>query len=63
MKQGWDPLCQFLGKPVPKDVPFPRTNDTGEMISILFKVRMMAMAVFVVMPAFMMLFLARELRG
>ncbi len=22
-KQGWDPLCKFLGVPVP-DVPFPR---------------------------------------
>ncbi|KAJ0120149.1 hypothetical protein J7T55_001004 [Diaporthe amygdali] len=25
--QGWEPLCEFLGKPVP-DVPFPHSNDT-----------------------------------
>ena len=29
VKEGWEPLCAFLGKPVP-DEPFPRTNDRGE---------------------------------
>lgn len=29
VKQGWEPLCAFLGAPVP-DEPFPRTN-TREM--------------------------------
>jgi hypothetical protein len=28
-KQGWEPLCEFLGVPVP-DAPFPRVNDTAE---------------------------------
>lgn len=28
-KQGWGPLCEFLGVPVP-DEPFPRANDTAE---------------------------------
>lgn len=23
---GWEPLCQFLGKPIPEE-PFPRSND------------------------------------
>jgi hypothetical protein len=27
VKQGWEPLCRFLGVPVP-DKPFPRLNDT-----------------------------------
>jgi len=27
--EGWQPLCAFLGVPVP-DVPFPRTNDRAE---------------------------------
>jgi Sulfotransferase domain len=26
VKQGWQPLCDFLGVPVP-DEPFPNTND------------------------------------
>jgi hypothetical protein len=31
VKDGWKPLCEFLGKPIPKDeegteVPFPRVN-------------------------------------
>jgi len=29
VKQGWEPLCAFLGLPVP-DEPFPRTNDRAE---------------------------------
>ena len=27
--EGWEPLCAFLGKPVP-DAPFPRTNATHQ---------------------------------
>jgi hypothetical protein len=29
VKEGWGPLCAFLGVPVP-DEPFPRTNDRSE---------------------------------
>jgi hypothetical protein len=29
VKDGWAPLCEFLGVPVP-DSPFPRSNDRGE---------------------------------
>ncbi len=28
---GWEPLCRFLGKPVP-DTPYPRTNTTEDFI-------------------------------
>jgi hypothetical protein len=28
--EGWEPLCEFLGLPVPGD-PFPRLNDTATM--------------------------------
>jgi hypothetical protein len=27
VRDGWEPLCQALNLPVPKDVPFPRIND------------------------------------
>ena len=30
MKEGWGPLCDFLGVEVP-DEPFPHLNDTREM--------------------------------
>ena len=29
VKEGWEPLCAFLGVPVPLG-PFPRTNDRSE---------------------------------
>lgn len=31
MKQGWEPLCAFLDKPIP-DAPFPHVNDRIEML-------------------------------
>lgn len=30
VQEGWEPLCAFLGVPVP-DVPFPRVNDTDTL--------------------------------
>jgi hypothetical protein len=30
-RQGWEPLCAFLGVPVP-EVPYPRTNSREEML-------------------------------
>ena len=30
LKEGWEPLCNFLGKSVP-DKPIPRENQTGDL--------------------------------
>lgn len=32
MKEGWDPLCHFLGVPIP-DKPFPQVHDRASMKS------------------------------
>ncbi len=42
VRQGWEPLCQFLGVAVPKDKPFPHLNDTA-----VFRSRIRKAAVFV----------------
>ncbi len=34
VKDGWEPLCTFLDRPVP-DSPFPRTNDRQEFWDIV----------------------------
>lgn len=34
VKQGWEPLCAFVGKPVPAE-PFPRTNDREQFFELL----------------------------
>lgn len=31
VREGWEPLCQFLEVPVPVGKPFPRLNDTATM--------------------------------
>lgn len=35
VRDGWEPLCQILGVPVPKDKPFPRLNDAVAVESIM----------------------------
>lgn len=32
VKQGWGPLCRFLGVEVPKDKPFPHLNDSESFL-------------------------------
>ena len=34
VKQGWEPLCTFLGKPIPP-TPFPRLNDSGNYRNLI----------------------------
>ncbi|REJ85723.1 MAG: hypothetical protein DWQ36_22700 [Acidobacteria bacterium] len=43
VSQGWEPLCAFLGEPVP-DEPFPRTNDRAEMKRRLGRMRWLGAA-------------------
>ncbi|OAQ78830.1 tpr repeat containing protein [Purpureocillium lilacinum] len=33
-EDGWEPLCKFLGKAVPKDTPFPWVNDAATMSTL-----------------------------
>jgi hypothetical protein len=37
VKQGWEPLCQFLGVPVPES-PFPHANSASDMRNLLNKI-------------------------
>ena len=39
---GWEPLCTFLGKPIP-DIPFPKSNETDmllEKVGIILRRRL-----------------------
>lgn len=44
VKQGWEPLCRFLGVPVP-DKPFPRLNDTQEFQRNIKRAEIMSSAI------------------
>jgi hypothetical protein len=35
VRDGWGPLCKILEVPVPKDVPFPRMNDSEVMADFM----------------------------
>jgi hypothetical protein len=39
VREGWEPLCGFLGVPVPEGEPFPRLNDAEWMRQAFEKVR------------------------
>ena len=32
VKEGWEPLCSFLGKDVPADSPFPHLNNRDNFL-------------------------------
>lgn len=35
VKQGWEPLCDFLNLPIPPDKPFPHANDREQFQQII----------------------------
>lgn len=39
VKEGWEPLCNFLGVPVPPDKPFPRLNERTAMQQTLEEIK------------------------
>ena len=48
--EGWDPLCKFLGLPVPPDTPFPRENDTETYTRIFDQVTAVSRILFLGLP-------------
>ena len=44
VKQGWGPLCEFLGVEVPEK-PFPHLNDAADMRRMILMVRALSVAV------------------
>ena len=51
-KQGWEPLCKFLGVPVP-DEPFPNVNDTQQINRRVKIITIMAWVTIVLVPGAM----------
>ena len=50
VKQGWSPLCQFLGVPEP-EVPFPNVNDTKEQEENLAKMKKLCLVIWSLVAA------------
>jgi len=48
-KEGWPPLCEFLGLPVP-DNSYPRVNDTAQIRAMVRKVWVMNCILFYCLP-------------
>lgn len=40
VQDGWEPLCRFLGREVPADVPFPHLNEGKETLKSLARERL-----------------------
>ena len=48
-KDGWDPLCKFLGVPVPENA-YPRVNDTQHKRDSMNSFKRIGLGMFVVTP-------------
>ena len=48
-KDGWQPLCEFLGVPTP-DGPFPHLNDTATISNNFRKLKLQSRLMFLAMP-------------
>ena len=65
---GWEPLCTFLGKPIP-DVPFPHANDQKglrEMTGLISKrgaINVVKAVVAVVLPVAVAVVVSRQYFG
>lgn len=46
VKDGWQPLCEFLDIPVPQDLEFPRVNDTAQFQKFVFAMNRQGKAIF-----------------
>lgn len=46
VKDGWKPLCDFLGKPIP-DEPFPHANEAAAVAKIMPRALMKTLGVWV----------------
>ena len=42
VEEGWGPLCEYLGKDAPKDIPFPKINDLESFQALVAALRKMA---------------------
>ena len=41
-QDGWRPLCEFLGKPIPQAEDYPRVNDSAAFVNLHKKLYWMA---------------------
>ena len=52
MKEGWGPLCKFLGVAEPS-TPFPRVNDTAQILLTRRDIMIASWLVMVILPMVM----------
>jgi hypothetical protein len=50
VKEGWEPLCAFLGVPIPEGKPFPHLNDTEEFRLRIKRITRVARGVALALP-------------
>jgi len=51
VKEGWEPLCQFLGVPVPANTEFPQTLNKAEVRAKFQREKILSRLFFYILPA------------
>eukprot|EP00521_Asterionellopsis_glacialis_P002703 CAMPEP_0195259542 /NCGR_PEP_ID=MMETSP0706-20130129/8023_1 /TAXON_ID=33640 /ORGANISM="Asterionellopsis glacialis, Strain CCMP134" /LENGTH=80 /DNA_ID=CAMNT_0040313055 /DNA_START=27 /DNA_END=269 /DNA_ORIENTATION=- len=64
VKEGWDPLCKFLGKTVPT-VSFPNVNESEDLkrATVMMKIVSYGWAPFLVGTAYVSTCIVKSIRG
>ncbi|KZO97741.1 hypothetical protein CALVIDRAFT_597227 [Calocera viscosa TUFC12733] len=62
VKEGWEPLCTFLGADVPK-IPFPRNNETKDMQKRFFIMRTVGITAWLVEVGLLALIIRKAMNG
>ena len=58
-KHGWEPLCSFLGVPIP-DEPYPRANDSNVKQKQYKRGKYLSFLVVIIFPVLLSFFLFRK---
>ena len=51
VKEGWDPLCKFLGVDVPQDIPFPNVNERNNIKRMIRMITMIGFCSWILLGA------------
>ncbi|CAF2966818.1 unnamed protein product [Rotaria sp. Silwood2] len=51
VKEGWSPLCKFLGVDIPEGVPFPHVNDATHMQRVICQAKIIGWCVWTLVGA------------
>ena len=60
VKQGWEPLCNFLNLPIPEET-FPNVNDSASMIKKFKRLKFVSFFTLYIIPGLLAMFVLNSI--